>query len=76
MTTTRKKLIEVALPLEAVNKTSAREVHLARPPKHVAPVVGVAARAVPLRRRGRLFSLLAYGHVGEGFKHCDDGAVI
>ena len=40
----RKKLIEVALPLEAINAASARgEVHSPRPPQYAAPVVGAAS---------------------------------
>ena len=40
----RKKLIEVALPLDAINKASAPgEVDPARAPEHAAPVVGAAA---------------------------------
>ena len=51
MTTQRKKLIEVSMPLEAINKASAREkVHSARPSLDPAPVVGEApARRVPRR---------------------------
>ena len=41
---TRKKLIEVALPLEAINVASAREKSIRpRPPQHTASVVGAAA---------------------------------
>ena len=40
----KKKLIEVALPLEAINKASAREKSIRHgPPEHAAPVVGAAA---------------------------------
>ena len=40
----RKKLIEVALPLEAINKAAARrEVDPARAPQHAASVVGAAS---------------------------------
>ena len=42
--TYKKKLIEVALPLEAINIASrAREIHPPRPSEHAAPVVGAAA---------------------------------
>ena len=49
---TRKKLIEVALPLEAINAASAREKSIRpRPPQHASPLVGkrrplATARAV------------------------------
>ena len=39
----RKKLIEVALPLEAINKATAREIYSARAPLDLAPLVGAAA---------------------------------
>ena len=40
----KKKLIEVALPLEAINKESAREkIDTARPPLDVASLVGAAS---------------------------------
>jgi putative DNA methylase len=43
MTTYRKKLIEVALPLEAINKASAREKSIRHgPPQHLASLVGTA----------------------------------
>ena len=40
----KKKLIEVALPLEAINKASAKgEIDSTRPSEHVASLVGTAA---------------------------------
>ena len=40
----KKKLIEVALPLDAINTASAREKSIRHGhPKHVAPVVGAPA---------------------------------
>jgi hypothetical protein len=42
--TYRKKLIEVALPLDAINKASAREKSIRHGhPRHAAPMVGEAA---------------------------------
>ena len=41
--TLKKKLIEVALPLDAINKAGAREVDPPRAPEHAAPLVGAAA---------------------------------
>ena len=52
----KNKLIEVALPLEAINKASAREVHSPRPPLHAASVVGAATP-----RRGACRDLRADG---------------
>jgi hypothetical protein len=44
MSAARKKLIEVALPLEAINAAAAREKSIRHgPPLHPAPVVGAAA---------------------------------
>jgi adenine-specific DNA methylase len=40
-----KKLIEVSLPLEAINKESAREIHPPRTPLHAAPVAGMPKTA-------------------------------
>ena len=58
MTEYKKKLIEVALPLEAINRESAREKSIPpRPPLDAAPLVGAPAtgglprRAVRLARR-------------------------
>ena len=66
----RKKLIEVALPLEAINKASrAGEVDPARAPVHAAPVVGAAAAGGgaggDLRADGGR-SVGASGHVPDG----------
>jgi hypothetical protein len=45
-----KKLIEVALPLEEINKAAAREVHQARTSEYASPMVGSpAARCLPRR---------------------------
>ncbi len=42
-----KKLIEVALPLETINREAVRrEVDPPRPPQHAAPVVGGAEAGV------------------------------
>jgi hypothetical protein len=39
----RKKLIEVALPLDAINRASAGEIDSARAPEHAASLVDAAA---------------------------------
>ena len=41
--TYKRKLIEVALPLDAINIASAREIHPSRSPEHAAPLVGTPA---------------------------------
>jgi len=45
MTTARKQLIEFALPLEAINKAAAREVHPSWSPVHTTPLGEAAAWA-------------------------------
>lgn len=51
MMPTIKKLIEVALPLEAINAESAREkIHSPRPSQHAASMVGTATPGHGSRR--------------------------
>jgi len=67
---TRKKLIEVALPLDAINAESARETSdPPRPPVHLAPLVGAPAAGRLPRRTVRV----AGSRVGsEVLKLCEE----